>query len=102
MVSALDGSVMVTSRAEEVGTEGRAAVLCVCESSEVEVAPVLARLWCFCCSESDGDRDRLRFESTASGMANSAILVSYSTAFRSREEDVADGVIRGLMGGSGE
>jgi hypothetical protein len=82
-VSALDGSVIVTSG---VGTGGRAAVLCVCESSEVDGAPVLARLWCFCCSESDGDRDRLRFESTGSGMANSAILVSYSTGFRSREE----------------
>ena len=32
--------------------------------------PVLALLCCFCGSESDGERDRLRFES-ASGMANS-------------------------------
>ena len=40
------------------------------ESSGVAAVPVLALLCCFVGSESDGERDRLRFES-ASGMANS-------------------------------
>jgi len=31
------------------------------------VPPVLTRLWCFCCSLSDGERDLLRVDS-ASGM----------------------------------
>jgi len=38
-------------------------------SSEEAAAPVFARLWCFCCSLSEGERDLLRFESS-SGIAN--------------------------------
>jgi hypothetical protein len=37
------------------------------ESFEVDAAPVLARLGCFCCSLSEGDRDRFRLVS-ASGI----------------------------------
>jgi len=67
-LTAVGASAIVTSvAAERGGTEVE--VLLVGESSEVDAVPVLARLWCFCCSVSDGDRDRLRFAS-ASGMAN--------------------------------
>ena len=34
---------------------------------------MLARFGCFCCSESEGERDRLRFES-ASGMGQFSLL----------------------------
>ena len=44
--------------------------------SFVAVLPVLARLCCLGGSESEGERDRLRFES-ASGMANSMIFFKY-------------------------
>ena len=50
--------------------------LLVVESSGIAAAPVLALLCCFCGSESDGERDRLRFES-ASGMANSVFKYSF-------------------------
>lgn len=36
------------------------------ESFEVDATPVLARFGCFCCSLSEGERDRLRFESAIS------------------------------------
>lgn len=52
------------------------AELLVVESSGIAAAPVLALLCCFCGSESDGERDRLRFES-ASGMANSVFKYSF-------------------------
>lgn len=59
--------------AEPVGGTDPAELL-VGESSGLAVAPVLALLCCFGGSESEGERDRLRVEST-SGMANSVIFV---------------------------
>lgn len=44
-------------------------VLLAVTSSEEAAVPVFARLWCFCSSLSEGERDLLRFES-ASGIAN--------------------------------
>jgi hypothetical protein len=54
------------------------------DSSEADVPPVLARLCCFCWSLSEGERDRLRFES-ASGMANvfSLWLIDFFSVSRS-------------------
>lgn len=47
---------------------------CVCESSEFDVAPVLARLCCFCCSLSEGERERFRVESASGMVANSVFF----------------------------
>lgn len=60
---AAEASVMVTSVWVRRATEPEGL-----KSSEETAAPVFARLLCFCCSESEGDRERLRVES-ASGMS---------------------------------
>jgi hypothetical protein len=48
----------------------------------VVLAPMLARFGFFCCSPSEGERDRLRLVSTASGMASQK-TVSFFLCFRS-------------------
>lgn len=63
-------SVFIVTSFVAAGRKAEPVAVFAGESSEVDAAPVLALLCCFCWSLSEGDRDRLRLES-ASGIANS-------------------------------